>query len=119
VCDLVTAAELEQILGVSPIVTKVVEGPPDTCDARANDVPVAALVLTPNGKAAFQLLAAGADATAVSGIGDAAFSSSSTGFLVVLKGDTMLSIALGPSDKTEEQRLEALTQIGTTAVGRM
>jgi hypothetical protein len=120
VCGLVTVAELQQIFGFSPITAQVIAGPPDTCDIQHNDAPTAALVYTPTGGGrVYSVLATGADAKAVSGIGDGAFYSDETKLLVVSKGDAMLSIAVYDVDLTEAQQQAIEREIGKVAAGRM
>ena len=120
VCDLVTKAELEAALGLSPVVTTVVAGPPDTCDIKVDDAPTAAIVYTNAGaKTIFQVLALGADAHAVSGIGDQAFYSDETMYFVVLKGDAMISISVVDSNLTADQQAAAREAIARAAAPRM
>jgi len=120
VCSLVTAQELDSIFGVTGHTTQVIPGPPDTCDIQLDSAPSAAFVYTPNGgRTIFDLLAGGADAEAVGGIGNDAFYSSETLLLVIAEGDAMLSIAVLDEGRTEEERLELMKQIGMIAAGRM
>jgi hypothetical protein len=120
VCDLVTAAELEAILGLSPVVTQVIAGPPDTCDIQVDNAPTAAMVLTTtNGKMVFDLLAAGADAQKLDGIGDGAFYSSATQLVVFKKGDAMVSVAVTDVNVTDDKRIAAQKAIAAKAASRL
>jgi hypothetical protein len=119
VCDLVTSAELQGILG-GTVTLKVIPGPPDTCDIEVDAQPSAAIVMTTgNGRMVYDVLAAGSDAQPVSGVGDAAFYSADTQLLVVAKGSTMLSIAVTDDALADADRLDVLKQIGTLAAGRL
>ena len=119
VCALVTADELAGILGV-PVTTRVLAGPPDTCDIQADGAPIAAFVLTPSGGGAvYSAYAADPAATTIPGMGDKAAYSPTAQLLVILKGDTLLSMAAFDPDKTPEERLELLKKIGAIAAGRM
>ena len=121
VCDLITVAELEQILGQSSVTESVIAGPPDTCDIQVDSAPAAAIVYTPvGGKVVFDVLAAGSDAHAFSGAGDRAFYSDSTQYVIVLKGDAMLSISvIATGSQTEEQLIDQMKQIAVKAAGRL
>lgn len=120
VCDLVTPAELESIFAVTGVTTTVVAGPPDTCDIQQDSAPLAAIVLTTTGgRMIYDILAAGADAERVDGLGDDAFYSSSTLLLVIARGDAMASIAVFDDGRSEADRLDLMQQIGAIAAGRM
>lgn len=120
VCDLVTAAELETILGLSPVVTEVIAGPPDTCDVQVDSAPTAAFVLTnTNGKMIYDVLAAGADAQMLDGIGDGAFYSAETQLVVFKKGDAMVSVAVTDVNMTDDQRIAAQKAIAVKAASRL
>ncbi len=117
---IVTPAEIESIFGVTGVTTANVQGPPDTCDIQQDGAPLAAIALTPaGGRIVFDVLAAGADAEPVEGIGDEAFYSAETLLLVVARGDAMASIAIFDDGRSEADRLDILRQIGTIAAGRM
>ena len=120
VCDLATKDELEAALGLSPVVTSVIAGPPDTCDIQVDNAPTAAIVYTLSGGAAvFQVLSLAADAHPVSGIGDKAFYSDETRYFVVLKGDRMISISVVDSNLTADQQAAAREAIARAAAPRM
>jgi hypothetical protein len=119
VCALVTTDELAGIFGV-PVTSEVIAGPPDTCDIQSNDAPLAAIVLTTTAPSyVFDAYASDPSATAVSGIGDKAAYSSEQQLLVILKGDTMLSIAVTDAARTPEERLELMKKVGALAAGRV
>ena len=120
VCDLATKAELEAALGLSPVTTRLVAGPPDTCDIQVDDAPTAAIVYTTSGGGiVFHALALGADAHAVSGIGDGAFDSDETQSFVVLKGDAMIAVSVVDVNLTADQQKAAREAIGRAAAARM
>jgi len=120
VCDLVTSAELETILGLSPVVTEVIAGPPDTCDVQVDSAPTAAFVLTTTGgKMIYDLLAAGADAQKLDGIGDGAFYSADTQLVVFKKGDAMVSVAVTDVNLSDDQRIAAQKAIAAKAASRL
>jgi hypothetical protein len=124
VCELVTADELQGILGVS-VSLHVLAGPPDTCDIQSTDgAPLAATVLTvmsaQTASAVFDAYAAAPGAESFAGIGDEAAYDPSQQVLVVRKADKLLTVAVfddGTSD--EAARLELMKQIASTAAGRM
>lgn len=120
VCDLVTAGELESILGLGSVATIVLAGPPDTCDVQVDNAPVAAFVwTTTGGRMIYDILAAGADAEPVGGIGDGAFFSAEQRLLFVLKGDATLSVAVFADSLDEDAQFEAMKKIAAAAVSRM
>jgi len=120
VCDLVTVAELEAILGQSPVVAQDIPGPPDTCDVQVNGAPTAAWVKQPeNGKMIYDVLAGGPDAQKLGGIGDGAFYSANTQLLVFKKGDVMVSVAVTDVNMADDKRLEAQKAIAAKAAGRL
>jgi hypothetical protein len=124
VCDLVTADELEGILG-SAVSLTVFAGPPDTCDIQSTDgAPLAATVLTVMSNAAasavFDAYAGAPGAEAINGMGDKAAYDPAQAVLVVLKADRVLSIAVFDDGSGDEAaRLELMKQIGSIAAGRM
>jgi len=119
-CALVTAAEYERIFGVSGVTTAVVAGPPDTCDVQADGAPLAALVIvTTSGQAIFSAWASDPDGVEIPGLGDRALYSPQALLLVVLKGDTALSMAALDESRTEEERLELMKEAMSIAVGRL
>jgi hypothetical protein len=119
VCALVTTDELAGIFG-APITTEVFVGPPDTCSVKAGGTPVTAFVLTTSGGGpVYDAYAADPAATPVSGIGDKAAYSPTQQLLVILKGDTLLSMSASVADKTPEERLELLKKVGAFAASRM
>jgi hypothetical protein len=119
VCALVTSDELAGIFGV-PITTTVVAGPPDTCTIATAGAPIAAFVLTTSGGGpVYDAYAADPGATQISGMGDKAAFSPSQQLLVILKGDTLLSMSAYDQSKTPEERLELLKKVGVIAAGRM
>lgn len=119
VCALVTTDELAQVFGV-PVTTQVLTGPPDTCDIQSDGAPIAAFVLMPtNGAPVYEAYASDPSAQEITGIGDKAAFSPTAQLLVVLKGDSMLSIAVFDDGRPVEQRLELMKKLATSAVGRM
>jgi hypothetical protein len=52
-------------------------------------------------------------------MGDKAAFSPSQQLLVILKGDTLLSMSAYDQSKTPEERLELLKKVGVIAAGRM
>lgn len=120
VCELVTVAELTTILGGTNITTRVIAGPPDTCDVQRDGAPVAAWVHTPQvGAQVFELLAMGADAEPLSGIGEAAFYSAETQLVAVRKGDAMLSVAVHDIEFDEAAQKARQIEIAKVAAGRL
>lgn len=119
VCSLVTTDELAKILGV-PVTTRVLTGPPDTCDVQADGAPILAFVLTTTGGGAVYGAYAGDPAAiSISGMGDKAAYSPSSALLVVLKGDTLLSMSAFDPAKTADERLEQMKKVAAIAAGRM
>lgn len=124
VCELVTAEELQGILG-TPVSLTVFAGPPDTCDIQSTDgAPLAATVLTVMSSAAasavFDAYAGSPGAQSISGMGDKAAYDPAQAVLVVLKGDKVLTVAVFDDGTTDEAaRLELMKQIGSIAAGRM
>lgn len=124
VCELVTEDELGGILGV-PVATKVLPGPPDTCDIQSTDgAPLAATVLTKmSGLAAgavYEAFAADPGTTAVPGIGEKAAYNPNQAVLVILKNGAVLTVAVfDDGTRDEAARVELIKQIGTIAAGRM
>ncbi len=119
VCSLVTTDELAEILGV-PVTTRVLTGPPDTCDVQADGAPILAFVLTTTGGGAvYGAYAGDPAATSISGMGDKAAYSPSSALLVVLKGDTLLSMSAFDPAKTADERLEQMKKVAAIAAGRM
>jgi hypothetical protein len=124
VCELVTADELQGILGTSVSLT-LFAGPPDTCDIQSTDgAPLAATVLTVMSNAAasavFDAYAGSPGAQPISGMGDKAAFDPAQGVLVVLKADKVLTVAVFDDGSTDQTaRLELMKQIATTASGRM
>jgi hypothetical protein len=120
VCDLVTSDELAGILGV-PVTTRVVAGPPDTCDIQANDAPVAAIVWTPQGGGfAFDAYASGGGVTDIPGIGDRAIYEPTSQLVLVKKGDQSVSVAIfDDGSRSEDERIELQKQIALIAAGRI
>jgi hypothetical protein len=124
VCELVSADELEGILG-SAVSLTVFAGPPDTCDIQSTDgAPLAATVLTVMSNAAasavFDAYAGAPGAESITGMGDKAAYDPTQAVLVVLKADKVLSIAVFDDGSTDEAaRLELMKQIGSIAAGRM
>jgi hypothetical protein len=117
---LVSAAEYERIFGVSGVTTAVVAGPPDTCDVQADGAPLAALVIvTTGGQAIFNAWASDPDGEEIPGLGDRALYSPQSLLLVVLRGDTALSMAALDESRSEEERLEFMKEAMAIAVGRL
>jgi hypothetical protein len=120
VCALVTVDELEQIFGVSSVTTRVLAGPPDTCDIQNDGAPLAAFVLvTSNGAAIFSAWASDPDAVDIPGLGDRAIYSPGSLLLVVLKGDRAMSIAAFDDGRSEDERLELMKETLAIAVNRL
>jgi hypothetical protein len=120
VCELVTADELAGIFGVA-VTTSVIAGPPDTCIVASTvGDPLTAWVLTTvQAKTTFDALTVDPSTVQVPGIGDKAAIVQNTG-LLVLKGDSLLTISIsGGADMSEDEVLAATKQIGTFAAGRM
>ena len=120
VCALVTVDELEQIFGVSAVTTRVLAGPPDTCDIQNDGAPLAAFVLvTSNGAAIFNAWASDPDAVDIPGLGDRAIYSPASLLLVVLKGDRAMSMAALDDGRSEDERLELMKETLAIAVNRL
>lgn len=119
VCSLVTTDELATILGTA-VTTRVLAGPPDTCDVQAAGAPILAFVLTTTGGGpVYGAYAADPGATTISGIGDKAAYAPSQQLLLVLKGDAVLSMSAFDPAKTPEERLEIMKKVAAIAAGRM
>jgi hypothetical protein len=119
VCSLATTDELAGILGTA-VTARVIAGPPDTCDVQADGAPILAFVLTPSGGGAvYSAYAADPGATPISGLGDKAAYAPSMQLLVVLKGDTLLSMSAFDPARTPEERLELMKKVAAIAAGRM
>lgn len=124
VCELVSADELQGILGTAVSLT-VFAGPPDTCDIQSTDgAPLAATVLTVMSNAAasavFDAYAGSPGAESISGMGDKAAYDPAQAVLVVLKADKVLTVAVFDDGSTDEAaRLELMKQIGSIAARRM
>jgi hypothetical protein len=121
VCDLVTADELAGILGVSSVVLTVFPGPPDTCDIQSGDgAPLGATVLvTASGGPMLDAWAA-SGGQAMPGIGDRAVFVPGSELLLVLVGDSALSVVVfDDGTRSGDERLALMRQIAAIAAGRM
>lgn len=125
VCELATADELSGILGVS-VTTVLLQGPPDTCDIQSDGAPVASMTLTLADEQlgldpalVFQAMTATTGVTDVPGIGDKAVFDETGETLIILKGNSLLVIAVYPGAASLEARQEMMKEIGRTATGRM
>jgi hypothetical protein len=124
VCELVTADELQGILGAAVSLT-VFAGPPDTCDIQSTDgAPLAATVLTAMSNVAasavFDAYAGSPGAESISGMGDRAVYLPDQAVLVVLKADKLLTVAVFDDGSTgAAASLALMKQIGSIAAGRM
>ena len=124
VCELVTADELQGILGAAVSLT-VFAGPPDTCDIQSTDgAPLAATVLTAMSNVAasavFDAYAGSPGAESITGLGDRAAYDPNQAVLVVLKADKVLTVAVFDDGSTDAAaRLELMKQIGSIATRRM
>ena len=120
VCELVTASELDDIFGVSGITTRVLAGPPDTCDVQLDDAPIAALTfLTTDASFVFDAFAADPSSQDLSGIGDRAIYFPTNNIVAVLVGDGMVSVSAFATDRTPEQNVELMKAIAKVAASRM
>ncbi|HEX8025062.1 MAG TPA: hypothetical protein VF484_02550 [Candidatus Limnocylindrales bacterium] len=121
-CDLVTAAEMATAIGSQPLTTKVVPGPPDTCSytLSGDDAPTVAVVVTPGGGVAYDAIAQDPSSTSYPGIGDKAVYYGDGQTFMVLKGGTLVTIAVNVTDdKLPGARPDVLKQIAAIAAGRM
>ena len=111
--------ELAGIFGV-PVTTQVIAGPPDTCDIQTDGAPLAAFVLTPNASSfVYDAYANDTGSTEVPGIGDKAAYNPNQQLLVVMKGSTLLSIAVLDEARTPEERLELMKKAAAAAVAHL
>lgn len=124
-CGLATTDELSSILGVS-VTTLLLQGPPDTCDIQAGGAPIASMTLTlPNEQLGldpalvFQAMTMAPGLTDVPGIGDKAVFDESGETLIILKGSSLLVVAVYPGAASLEDRQAMMKEIGTIAAGRM
>ena len=68
----------------------------------------------------FEAWAADPAATTIGGLGDRAVYAPSNAILVIQRGDRVASLALfDDGTRTEEQRIELLTEVGKVAAGRL
>jgi len=125
VCGLATSDELSGILGAS-VTTMLLQGPPDTCDIQSDGAPIASMTLTlPNEQLGldpafvFQAMTAAPGLTEVPGIGDKAVFDEPGETLIILKGSSLLVVAVYAGLGSLEQRQDMMKQIGTIAAGRM
>lgn len=118
VCDLATVDELAGVFG-TPVSTRVLAGPPDTCLAETaeGDVLVSWVLATENAASVYELLTDGA--RPVPGIGDKAAFVENTG-LLVLKGSSLLTVAIsGMADLSEEAGEAAAKEVAALIAARM
>jgi hypothetical protein len=125
VCDLVSAAELGDILG-APVTTTVIPGPPDTCDIQIDGAPVAAMVLQRSDPSIgmradfiFDAYASDPSSSEVPGIGERALHNEGMGLLLILKNDAVVSVTVYDDRWSADEQLELKKQIGEVAAGRM
>ncbi|HET7728208.1 MAG TPA: hypothetical protein VFK54_12880 [Candidatus Limnocylindrales bacterium] len=125
VCGLATADELSGILGAS-VTTHLLQGPPDTCDIQSDGAPIASMTLTLANEQlgldpalVFQAMTAAPGVTDVPGIGDKAVFDEPGETLIILKGSSLLVVAVYPGAASLEQRQEMMKEIGRIAAGRM
>lgn len=122
-CGLATTAEIEGVFGVSGVTSQLIDGFPPTCDIQLESAPFMAIVLVDDPASAgpiYEAWAADAAATAISGVGDRAVYAPSNAILVVQRGDRVASLALfDDGSRTEEERIELLTEVAKVAAGRL
>ena len=125
VCGLATPDELSGILGAS-VTTHLLQGPPDTCDIQSDGAPIASMTLTlPDEQLGldpalvFQAMTAAPGLTDVPGIGDKAVFDEPGETLIILKGNSLLVVAVYPGAASLDERQAMMKEIGTIAAGRM
>lgn len=121
VCALVTSEELAGIFGVASVKMTVLPGPPDNCIVESGDGdPLTAWsLMTAQAGTVFAAMTTDPSTVEVPGIGDKAAIVQNTG-LLVLKGDSLLSITIsGGADMSEQDGIEASKRIATFAAGRL
>lgn len=120
-CELVTADELAAIYGVASVTTTVIAGPPDNCivQSDAGDGLTAWSLMTAQAGMVYSAMTTDPSTIELPGIGDKAAIVQNTGILV-LKGSSLLSVALTAApDMSEEEVLAAAKQVATLAAGRL
>ena len=122
-CGLATAAEIEGVFGVSGVTSQLVDGFPPTCDIQLESAPFMAIVLVDDPASSgpiYEAWAGDPAATTISGLGDRAVYAPSNAILVVQRGDRVASFALfDDGSRSEEQRIQLLTEVGKVAAGRL
>ncbi len=121
VCSLLTLAEIETAFEVSGVTQRFFAGPPDTCDYQLDGAPFLVLNLSAGfGSFAFDAMAADANSTAVSGIGDRALYNSQQLTFFIQKGDDLLlTIAILDESRSEQERFELMLYLAGIADDRM
>jgi hypothetical protein len=121
ICELVTPEELATIYGVASVTTTVIAGPPDNCIVQSDsgDGLTAWSLMTAQAQTVFSAMTVDPSTIVLPGIGDKAAIVQNTGILV-LKGSSLLSVALTAApDMSEEEVLAAAKQVATLAAGRL
>ena len=110
------------MLGTGALVQGFYPGPPDTCDFRADNRPVAAFSLVEAGQGAglvYDAIKADSLSQEFSGIGDRALYNSGTQSFLVIKGDRLVTILISENGLEEPERIEKLKEIGGIVAGRL
>ncbi len=117
-CDLITTGEVATVMGVASTEAESVPGEPSYCSYRSDGQLVAATSFSTE-TAETVWAAYGNDGPAVSGLGDKAVFSNSTGTLFFVKGDAIMGITAGPGSMAADERQALAEQLGAFAAGRL
>ena len=119
VCDLVTTAEVAQVLGATDVVAEPLEGGETAyCTYRVGaDAVLATSYSRSNVDLVFDAYAP--SGTAIAGLGDGAVWSSSNATLFVKSHGALMGITAGDSSMDDATRMELSKQVAQFAVGRM
>jgi len=117
-CDLITTDEVATVMGVASTEATPTAGDPSYCNYTADGSPVAA---TSYGTQDAETIygAYQNDGPSVSGIGDKAVFSNSTGTLFFVKGSSIVGITAGPGSMDASERQALAEQLGLIAAGNL
>ena len=117
-CDLITADEVATVMSVDSVEVESVEGIVSYCSYTSGGASVVATSYSAQDAemvwASYQN-----DGPSVSGLGDKAVFSESSGTLFIVKGDSYVGITAGTGDMDPADRQALEEQLGAIAVGRL
>ncbi len=118
-CELITAAEVEGIIGGGPLKTNLLDGDPSYCTYDTGDASsvLGTALSSKGGRAVYDVYAA--TGTEVDGFGDEAVFDPDSKTLFIVKGDALLTLTAGAPDTETSAMLEYAKKLAAIALSRM